>query len=336
MKFIDEVTIEIKAGDGGAGCVSFRRARYIPKGGPDGGDGGNGGSIIFVTDKSVNTLIDFYYKRHIKASNGRPGMGSQCNGPAGEDIYVKVPVGTCVYDAETGEQLADLVDIDTEYRIAEGGRGGLGNMNFATSVRQAPRFAQPGTEGEHRRIRMELKLMADVGLLGFPNVGKSTFISRVSAAKPKIADYPFTTLTPKLGVVRLSDERAFVIADIPGLIPGASTGAGLGFQFLRHVSRVKVLLHLVAFDYAQERDLVKDYLAIRQELAQFHEDLLTRPEIIVVNKIDLKPDEERLQVLKELANQQNRPLHFISAVSGEGMAELLEAIWRILKDFPNQ
>jgi len=324
MKFIDEARFEVVAGDGGPGCVSFFRAKGIPRGGPDGGDGGNGGSVYFRADRSLNTLVELRYRKKLRAGGGEPGMGSQCNGRAGKDIVIRVPVGTLIYDAQTEELLADLNEHDQKARVAKGGRGGLGNMNFATSVRRAPQFAQPGTEGEIKMIRLELRLLADIGLIGFPNVGKSTLISRISAARPKVADYPFTTLVPQLGVVQYDHKCSFVVADIPGLIEGASQGAGLGFQFLRHVSRVKALVHILAFDFADTRDPLKDYEIIRQELKAYSKELAKKPEVIVLNKCELTDSKELVQQVKKMAQKKKKKFFAISAVTGEGVSELLD------------
>lgn len=332
MKFVDEVTLYVKAGDGGPGCVSFYRGAGQPKGGPDGGDGGAGGHVIFRADHSVSTLLDLRYSRRILAKNGQPGMGKECNGRKAEHTIVRVPVGTIIWNVDTGEQMADLAEEGQEVQIAKGGMGGLGNMNFATSVRRAPAFAQPGTPGTEFNVRLELRLLADVGLVGFPNVGKSTLISRISAAKPKIADYPFTTLVPNLGVVRVDDGRSFVVADIPGLIPGASQGMGLGIQFLRHVSRVRVIVHLCAFDYSESRDPTADYHAIREELAAFDKTMLDTPEIIVLNKSELTESAQFVSKLQKMAEKQNRKFLAISAVAGTGIKELVSLISEVLKD----
>lgn len=332
MKFVDKVTLYVKAGDGGPGCVSFYRGAGVPKGGPDGGDGGGGGAVIFRADNSVSTLLDLRYARRIVAKNGQPGMGKECNGRKAEPTIVRVPVGTLIWNTDTGEQLADLSADGQEVLLAKGGMGGLGNMNFATSVRRAPTFAQPGTPGQEFNIRLELRLLADVGLVGFPNVGKSTLISRISAAKPKIADYPFTTLVPNLGVVRVDEGRSFVVADIPGLIPGASTGAGLGVQFLRHVSRVRVIVHLLAFDFAEDRDPAADYKAIRKELKAFDKTMLETKEILVLNKSELSESSRYIAKLEKLAVQQNKHFIAISAVTGQGLKELVSLISKVLAD----
>src|SRR5215831_8532202 len=288
MQFIDEARIEVKAGDGGNGCVAFRREKFMPRGGPSGGDGGHGGSVILVADPQLSTLLDFRYQRHYRAARGQHGLGSDCNGRDGDDLIVPVPLGTVVFDDASGAQLVDLATAGERFLLVRGGKGGRGNMHFATSTNQAPRHAEPGQPGEERTVRLELRLLADVGLLGFPNVGKSTFISRVSRARPKIADYPFTTLVPHLGVVELSDQRSFVLADIPGLVEGASEGAGLGHQFLRHVERCRVLLHIVeaTFTVGPDRAPLHDFDVINSELARYAPELAGKPQVVVLNKID--------------------------------------------------
>ena len=330
MKFVDQVHIYVKAGDGGNGAVAFRREKFIPKGGPSGGDGGRGGSVVFRADPMLTTLLDYSYQQHHTAPNGQNGMGSDCNGRQGDDLVLRVPVGTVFKDHETGEKLADLVEAGQEWVAAKGGRGGLGNMNFATSTRQAPRFAQPGTPGELRTLILELKLLADVGLVGFPNAGKSTLISVVSRARPKIADYPFTTLVPNLGMVAYKDHKSFVIADLPGLIEGASEGAGLGHQFLRHVERCRVLVHVLdagAPDLDENRDLDADYAAIERELLAYSPELSARPRIVAINKIDLPPARERAQAFaKKLKRRKNAPpVVLVSAATREGVDALLDA-----------
>jgi GTP-binding protein len=330
VKFVDQVRIFVKAGDGGNGAVAFRREKFVPKGGPSGGDGGRGGSVVFRADPMLTTLLDYRYQQHHVAPNGQAGMGSDCNGRQGDDLVLRVPVGTVFKDEETGEVLADLVEANQEWVAARGGKGGLGNMNFATPTRQAPRFAQPGTPGEQRSLVLELKLLADVGLVGFPNAGKSTLISVVSRARPKIADYPFTTLVPNLGVVAYKDHRSFVIADLPGLIEGASEGAGLGHQFLRHVERCRVLVHVLdagAPDLDEQRDLDADFAAIERELLAYSPELAARPRIVAINKIDLPPARERARAFaKKLARRkQAPPVVLVSAATREGVGELLDA-----------
>ena len=324
MKFVDETHIYVEAGNGGHGCLSFRREKYVPYGGPDGGDGGDGGSIFLVADKRVNTLVEFRYKRVLRAENGQPGMGRMRYGKSGEDLIVAVPIGTSVFDADTGELLIDLVKAGDRLCVAKGGRHGLGNTHFKSSVNRAPRKTTLGEPGEHRHLKLELKLLADVGLLGLPNAGKSTLITAVSNATPKIADYPFTTLYPQLGVVRVDEHRSFVIADIPGLIEGASEGAGLGVQFLKHLSRTQVLLHIVDIAPIDGSDPVKNMINIVEELANFSEALAQKPRWLVFNKIDLLPADE----LEERCNtitQKIRwtgPLYKISALRREGTQQL--------------
>jgi GTP-binding protein len=298
VKFVDQVRIDVKAGDGGNGAVAFRREKYVEKGGPSGGDGGNGGSVVFAANPQLTTLLDYRYQQHHQAPSGEHGMGSDMNGRAGIDLVLEVPVGTLVRDEQTGELLADLFEAGQRVVVCKGGRGGLGNMNFATSTRQTPRFAQDGTPGEHRILQLELKLLADVGLLGFPNAGKSTLISRISRARPKVADYPFTTLVPNLGVVQYKDGLSFVVADIPGLIEGASEGVGLGLQFLRHVERCRVLVHLLDLSAVVEgRDPLHDFDVLNHELAKYSAALAMRPQVVVANKLDLPYAREALPKL---------------------------------------
>ncbi len=321
MKFVDEVEIELASGNGGAGCVSFRREKFVPLGGPDGGDGGDGGSVILVADGQLGSLLDFRHRKVMRAENGRPGMGSDRHGKRGRDLVLRVPAGTVVRRADTGEILADLVASGQRVVLLPGGRGGRGNARFATPTNRAPRHAQPGLPGEQARVRLELKLMADVGLLGFPNAGKSTLISRISAARPKIADYPFTTLAPNLGVVRWGDDGSFVVADIPGLVEGAHKGVGLGIQFLKHVERTRLLLHLV--DPTAEGDPVARYEVLRRELAAFDPALAGRPERVVVTKIDVTEARDAVPVLREAFATRGVAVSAVSAVTGEGLRELV-------------
>jgi GTP-binding protein len=295
MKFVDEAQIRVTAGTGGNGCVSFRREKFIPFGGPDGGDGGNGGSVWLVADEGLNTLVDFRHMRAFKAERGQGGMGSQMYGKGGEDSDVRVPVGTIVINVDTDEVIGDLTAHGQRLKVAQGGRGGLGNIHFKSSVNRAPRKFTPGTPGEVRDIKLEMRLLADVGLLGFPNAGKSTFIRAVSAATPRVADYPFTTLHPNLGVVRIGYDQSFVIADIPGIIEGAAEGAGLGIQFLRHVSRTSLLLHVVDIQPIDGSDPVEQVRTIEKELAEFDAELVTRPRWLVINKSDVFSDEAELK-----------------------------------------
>ena len=329
MKFFDEAKIEVIAGDGGNGVASFRREKFIPKGGPDGGDGGRGGSVFAVADRNLNTLIDYRFKRIFRAQRGENGRGSDCYGKGGEDLTLFVPVGTTLTDIDSGEVIADLDADGKRAIIARGGQGGLGNLHFKSSTNRAPRQCTPGEEGERRNLRLELKVLADVGLLGMPNAGKSTFIRAVSAARPKVADYPFTTLQPNLGVVRVDANRSFVIADIPGLIEGAAEGAGLGHQFLRHLQRTRVLLHIVDLaPLSEDVDPVREAHAIIQELRKYDESLYQKPRWLVLNKLDLIPEEEReARVAAFLEAFGPVEKHFaIAAISGEGCKEILFAV----------
>ncbi|HEY3446291.1 MAG TPA: GTPase ObgE [Myxococcales bacterium] len=327
MKFVDEVRIHVKAGDGGAGAVAFRREKFVPRGGPSGGDGGKGGTVYLEADENYTTLLDYRFVPEHKARNGEPGGGSDCNGKDGPDIVLKVPVGTLVRDSLTSEVLYDLSENKQKVVLCQGGKGGLGNMNFATSTRQAPRFAQPGIPGDEKDVQLELRLLADVGLLGFPNAGKSTLISRVSKAKPKVADYPFTTLTPHLGVVGYKDHRSFVMADIPGIIEGASSGAGLGHQFLKHVERCRVLIHLVDCSAEGEgRDPKKDLTVLNKELELHSEALAQKPQIVVANKVDLPDARDRAKKFAAAMKRKKIPVYLISSATGEGVSELIDAV----------
>ncbi len=303
--FTDYAKITIKSGNGGDGAVTFRREKYVAAGGPDGGDGGRGGSIYFKVDPNANTLIDFRYTKKFKAQNGENGSGGHKYGKSGEDLYINVPIGTIIKDAETGKIVADLSQEGQEELVLKGGRGGKGNSHFATATRQVPRFAQAGEDGEEKEIILELKLLADVGLLGFPNVGKSTFLSVVTDAKPKIANYHFTTIEPNLGVVKIKNGDSFVIADIPGIIEGASEGVGLGIQFLRHVERTRLLLHVIDVSGIEGRDPVQDFYTINEELKSYSEKLSTRKQIIVASKIDIMQDDTGLKALEELAKKED-------------------------------
>jgi GTP-binding protein len=338
VQFIDEAIIHVKAGDGGSGAAAFRREDGVPRGGPSGGDGGDGGSIVLVADARLSSLLDFKYRRLYKADRGEDGRNKDQYGAKGEDLVLRVPVGTMVYEQgpdEHAANVAPLADLDaagSQLVIARGGKGGRGNIHFKSPWNQAPRTAEPGTLGEERTIRLELKLLADVGLLGLPNVGKSTFISHVSRARPKIADYPFTTLVPNLGVVQLSDERTFVIADIPGLIEGAADGAGLGHQFLRHVERCRLLLHIVEATFATgpERSPLGDYHAILRELERYAPDLARTPQILVLNKIDaMSPDE--VDEIRRAFHDEGVELMAMSAATGEGVGPVLERLWSYLQ-----
>ena len=326
MKFVDEARIEVVAGDGGDGVVSFRREKYVPRGGPDGGDGGRGGSIWMVADRNINTLIDYRYARIHRAKRGENGRGADQYGHAAADVVLRVPVGTTIIEADSGAMLADLATDGQRTLVAKGGTGGLGNIHFKSSTNRAPRQSTPGEKGERRQLRLELKVLADVGLLGMPNAGKSTFIRAVSAARPKVADYPFTTLTPNLGVVRTDENRSFVVADIPGLIAGAADGAGLGHQFLRHLQRTRMLLHVVDIaPFDPDADPVRDARAIVDELRRYDRALHEKPRWLVLNKIDLVPEKERKTRIKAFvaAYRWTGPVFAISAVNGEGCRELV-------------
>jgi GTP-binding protein len=324
--FIDEVTIHIKAGDGGNGCIAFRREKYVPRGGPSGGDGGHGGEVVLAASEHHNTLLHFRFNAEHRAGRGRHGEGSNRTGRDGNPIELPVPVGTVVYDAETGELLHDFTTPGERFVAATGGRGGRGNARFATPTHQAPAQAEKGRPGEEKTLRLELKLLADVGLVGFPNAGKSTLISRISAARPKIADYPFTTLEPNLGVVRLDDDRTFVVADVPGLIEGAHLGQGLGMQFLRHVERTRLLVHLVDVSESSGRDPVRDFEVVLNELASFSQDLRSKPMIVAATKIDVAQDPRRVDAIEAVAAERGMPFFRISSVTGEGIEELKYAM----------
>ncbi|TAK90735.1 MAG: GTPase ObgE [Burkholderiaceae bacterium] len=334
MKFIDEARIEVIAGDGGNGSSSLRREKFIPKGGPDGGDGGRGGSVIAVADRNINTLIDYRYSRRHEAKSGEQGRGSDCYGKAADDIILRMPVGTSIFDDDTGDLLADLVTHDQVFVLAKGGNGGWGNIHFKSSINQTPRQSNPGLPGERRNVRLELKLLADVGLLGMPNAGKSTFIAAVSNARPKIADYPFTTLQPNLGVVRVSHEKSFVVADIPGLIEGAAEGAGLGHQFLRHLSRTRLLLHLVDLAPIDENtDPVYEAKAIVEELRKYDPALYEKPRWLVLNKLDMIPEEERAARVEDFLQRYGRPaqVYQISGLTRMGCEHLVLGIYDYLQ-----
>jgi GTPase len=332
VQFIDEAEVYVKAGDGGAGAVAFRREKFVPRGGPAGGDGGDGGDILLETDERLTTLLDFRFKREYRARNGEPGRGRDQNGHAAAEMVLKVPPGTLVRDASTGDVLFDLRDDGVRTVLAKGGRGGLGNMNFATPTLQAPRFAQPGTPGEEKRVRLELRLLADVGLVGFPNAGKSTLVSRLSRARPKIADYPFTTLQPHLGVVQYKDGRSFVLTDLPGLIEGAHLGAGLGTRFLKHMQRCRVIIHLVDASSAAVagRDLLADYEAINRELSLFDPALGRKTQVVAANKVDVPDATEAAVRFEEALKARGIEVHLISGATGEGIPALLDATVRAL------
>lgn len=326
MKFIDEVKIDAKAGDGGKGCLSFRREKFIPLGGPNGGDGGDGGDVCFVVDPGLGTLLDLSYRPHCRAGNGEGGRGNNMHGKNGETIIVRVPPGTLVIDDDTGEQLADLTEAGEPVVLLKGGRGGRGNARFVSSTNRAPRKTQPGLPGERRTLRLQLKLLADVGLVGLPNAGKSTLIAGVSAARPKIADYPFTTLVPNLGVVRYGDYRSFVMADIPGLIPGASEGHGLGIRFLRHIERTDLFLHLVDLSGMQSGDPLESFEMINRELGSYNPELLLRPMLVVFTKLDITEVREQVPAMQAAFADKGYATFAVSAVTGEGTAELVRFI----------
>jgi len=330
MKFVDEATIDIAAGNGGAGCASFRREKFIPFGGPDGGNGGKGGSVFAAADRNLNTLIDYRYARKHIARNGEAGRGADCFGAAADDIILRVPVGTIITDTETGRVMAELIDPEEPVLLAKGGDGGFGNLHYKTSTNRAPRQHTPGWPGESFKVKMELRVLADVGLLGMPNAGKSTLITAISNARPKIADYPFTTLHPNLGVVRVGPEKSFVVADIPGLIEGASEGAGLGHLFLRHLQRTRLLLHIVDLaPFDEGVDPVQQAKAIVEELRKYDDALHSKPRWLVLNKLDMVPEDERAKRIKDFVKRYKwkGPVFEISALAREGLQPLIHAIW---------
>lgn len=335
MRFVDEAVIKVEAGHGGNGCLSFRREKFIPRGGPDGGDGGDGGSIYFEACNDLNTLVDFRYMRHYKAQNGQQGMGGNCTGKKGDDLTIKVPVGTLVYDIDTGELLGDINKPGVPVLIAQGGFHGLGNTRYKSSVNRSPRQTSPGSPGEARHLRLELQVLADVGLLGLPNAGKSTLIRAVSSSKAKVADYPFTTLHPGLGVVNVSSHKSFVMADIPGLIEGAASGAGLGHRFLKHLSRTCVLLHVVDVTPVDGSDPVDSAKAIINELAEYSNELAQKPRWLVLNKMDTLPDaaskEEKVQAIVQGLNWKGK-VYAISAISGEGTQQLCYDLMQLIDE----
>jgi GTP-binding protein len=336
MKFVDEARIHVKAGDGGNGCVSFRRERFVPRGGPNGGDGGKGGDIILQADAQLSTLLDLTYPQTFRSRKGTHGKGKDQTGKNGEDLCIRVPVGTLVRDDETGELLQDLTRAGQRFLAAKGGRGGRGNARFATPTHRAPRHAEKGEEGEERWVRLELKLLADVGLVGFPNAGKSTLLSRISSARPKIADYPFTTLVPNLGVVIRKEQNPFVVADIPGLIEGASQGAGLGLTFLRHIERTRVLVHLLDISGEPSPDPVKDFKTLNRELERYHPSLKEKSQIVAVNKVDLPGARDRGEEVMRTFEKMGIRLHFVSGKTGEGVERLLEAVSEQLEAIQDQ
>jgi GTP-binding protein len=330
MKFIDNATILVKAGKGGDGHVSFRHEKYVPKGGPDGGNGGKGGDVIFVGDRHQMTLLDFRYRQNYFAENGEDGSKNKCSGKNGENLIIKVPLGTILLNAATNQPMADISEDHQTFIIAKGGNGGFGNAMFATPTAQTPRFAKPGLEGEEFSITLELKLIANVGLVGLPNVGKSTFISVISSAKPKIADYPFTTLIPNIGIVKIADGRSFAVADIPGLIEGASDGKGLGHQFLRHVERTQILVFLID---SLSDDPVGDYKLLKNELIKYNATMLKKQKIICFSRIDAIPDEQLKEIKKIKFREKSTHIHYISSVANIGISELVMEMWRVISNF---
>jgi len=335
MRFVDEAIVKIEAGKGGNGCLSFRREKFIPLGGPDGGDGGDGGSVYLEAYSDLNTLVDFRYQRHYKAQNGQGGMGANCTGKKGEDLIIQVPVGTMVYDIDTGELLGDLRNAGERLLVAQGGFHGLGNTRYKSSINRAPRKTSTGTPGEARQLRLELRVIADVGLLGLPNAGKSTLIRAVSSAKPKVADYPFTTLHPGLGVVSVAAHKSFIMADIPGLIEGAADGAGLGHRFLKHLSRTCVLLHIIDVAPLDDSDPVESGKTIINEIGAYSADLLSKPRWLVLNKIDMLPDEDvRQQTIKHIVDglQWQGPVFCISAIRSEGTQQLCYSLMQLIDE----
>ena len=334
--FVDYTKIIVKSGDGGNGAISFRREKYVAAGGPDGGDGGKGGDVYFTVNPDANTLIDFRYNKKFKAENGKNGSGGHCYGKSGEDLYIKVPKGTVVKDAKTGKAIADLSEDGQTELVLPGGRGGKGNSHFATATRQAPRFAQDGEKGIEKELILELKLIADVGLVGFPNVGKSTILSTVTAANPKIADYHFTTLEPNLGVVETKHNGSFVMADIPGIIEGASEGVGLGLQFLRHIERTRLLLHVIDVSGSEGRNPVEDFYKVNEELKQYSEKLASRKQIIVANKADILQSEDNFMELSKIAKEHDYEIYRISAATRQGIEELMERVAEVLQTLPKE
>ena len=329
--FVDEVIVFVKAGKGGNGCVSFRRERFVPKGGPDGGDGGKGGNVYIQADSQIKTLIEYYRNPHRKAENGRNGSGSKKNGKSGSDLWLKVPVGTIVEDAKDGNIFADLSHSGDKICVACGGLGGKGNYRFKSSIRRSPKFAQRGEQGEERTIKLNLKLIADAALVGFPNAGKSTLLSKMTAAKPKIADYPFTTLNPHLGIVYVGDENQFILSDIPGLIKGASSGAGLGIRFLKHIERTKVIVHIIDGFEISIDNIMENYQILRNELNQFSSSLEEKKEITVVNKCDLPDVQKKVEKIKKAFLKEGKDIFFVSAITGKGLAELIFQIFKTIK-----
>ena len=332
MKFLDEALITVQSGDGGSGCVSFRREKYVPKGGPDGGDGGKGGDVLFRTTSRMHTLYNFHFNKHFKAERGQHGRGKAQSGKSGKDLTIQVPPGTLIKDAETGQILKEFFRSDETFVVARGGRGGLGNRHFVSSRKRAPRYAQPGEPGQTFSLKLELKLLADVGIIGLPNAGKSTLVSRLSAARPKIADYPFTTLTPTLGVVAYKDMDPFVMADIPGLIEGAHQGVGLGTRFLKHVERSRFLLHLIDLSAVSPEDPLKAYLTVNEELRKFSPSLARKPQVVVLNKADISGTGATAERLRPALEPLNPDIWIISAMTGEGLDPLKSHLARLVTE----
>lgn len=329
MGFVDEAVISVQSGDGGRGCVSFRREKYIPKGGPDGGDGGDGGNVIIRATKRLHTLTDYSLRKHFKAQDGRPGRGKGQTGKDGKDIILEVPLGTIIYDQESGELLADLIQEDQEIFVIPGGKGGKGNQHFATPTNRAPRTAQPGLPGQKRTIRLSLKYLADIGLIGLPNAGKSTLLSRLTNARPRIDSYPFTTLVPNLGVLVLDDERALTMADIPGLIDGASEGRGLGHRFLRHIERTRLLLHLIDITYVPVHDLLEDFFSLKNEMEKFDPSLIQKDQMVLINKIDIRsPEHRKIESIITALDEMGVDAVPISALTGKGLDEVKQVLAR--------
>ena len=327
MDFLDEAVITVGSGDGGKGCVSFRREKYVPKGGPDGGNGGNGGHVIVKATKRIHTLSDYSSRNYFKASNGRPGGGKNQTGKDGEDVIIEVPLGTIIYDHETGEMLADLIEDNQKLLLLPGGKGGKGNQHFATSTNRAPRFAQPGLQGQNKRLRLSLKYLADIGLIGLPNAGKSTLLSRLTMARPRIASYPFTTLVPNLGVITFDDERTLTVADIPGLIEGAAQGRGLGHRFLKHIERTKLLLHLIDITYTPAHNPLEDFHTLRGELEKYNPSLIHKDQMVLINKIDIYSAEHRdMGSISKALDDLGLESLAISALTGQGLAELKQTL----------
>ncbi len=333
MGFVDEAVISVRSGDGGRGCISFRRAKYVPKGGPDGGDGGNGGNVIIRATKRLHTLTDYSPRKHFKAQNGRPGRGKDQTGKDGKDVILEVPLGTIIYDQESGELLADLIKEDQEIFLIPGGKGGKGNQHFATSTNRTPRIAQPGLPGQEKILKLSLKYIADIGLIGLPNAGKSTLLSRLTKARPRIDSYPFTTLVPNLGVIIFDDESTLIMADIPGLIEGASEGRGLGHRFLRHIERTRLLLHLIDITYVPEDELLEDFFTLKNELTKFDPSLMQKDEMVLINKIDIRsPEHRNIESITRALEEMGIDALPISALTGEGLDEVKQVLARKFHD----